>query len=74
MQSAVTREGSPTTKPCARSEMSGTANEQLATKNINTADYAGTSVHTRPLTTEPCFEDDVGGMAEVCCKCRQRRV
>jgi len=31
-------EGSPTTKPCTNSEMSGTAKEQLAAVHINTTD------------------------------------
>ncbi|WAI00398.1 hypothetical protein [Methanogenium organophilum] len=42
-------EGSPTTKPCANSEMSGTADEQSAAKKINTTNDAGKRIRAGPV-------------------------
>ena len=41
--------GSPSTKLCANSEMSGTADEQLSATPINTTDDAGMSISTGPV-------------------------
>ena len=50
MQPAVPiKEGSPIAKNWTNSEMSGTADEQLASGMINTADRADTSVHAGPV-------------------------
>ncbi|WAI01798.1 hypothetical protein [Methanogenium organophilum] len=43
------QEGSPTTQPCANSEMSGTAKKQSAAGNINTTDNAGKSIKAGPV-------------------------
>lgn len=41
--------GSPTTKPCTNSEMSGTADEQSAVKKTKTTDGAGKSIRAGPV-------------------------
>ena len=41
--------GSPSTKLCANSEMSGTADEQLSATPINTTDDAGMPIPTGPV-------------------------
>ncbi|KAF1078096.1 hypothetical protein MKMG_00961 [Methanogenium sp. MK-MG] len=46
---ALTGEGSPTTKSCANSGMSGTADERSAAKNINTTAAAGKSIRAGPV-------------------------
>ncbi len=50
MQPAVPiKEGSPTKKPCGHIVSNGTANEQSASGNINSADEAGMSIHAAPV-------------------------
>jgi len=49
MQPAVPVEGSPAKKPCANIGLSGTADEQSAAKNINTADGAGKTIKAGPV-------------------------
>ncbi len=50
MQPAVPVEkGSPTTKPCANSEMSGTAEEQSAADKIHSTDTARMDIRAGPV-------------------------
>lgn len=49
MQPAESIEGSPTKKPCANIGLPGTADEQSASENINSADSAETSFHAGPV-------------------------
>ncbi|WFN34582.1 hypothetical protein L1S32_00225 [Methanogenium sp. S4BF] len=44
------RKGSPTTRPCANSEMSGTANEQSAADKINITEAPRTDIRAGPVT------------------------
>ena len=49
MQPAVPIEGSPAKKPCANTGLTGTADEQSAAENINTADGAGKTIKAGPV-------------------------